>query len=146
MSGSMKASVTLTLEDKLFSGLQRLQKQMQKLKEEGQQLNLGKLERAGDSLRVLQREFQAVTSEARSLVGVADRAWAAMKRMAQVPMQHLRAGFNAVGPQSQFGKNVGIIGGAVAGYSVIKPVESYADFQNVALHSAITQNMSGPAA
>ena len=144
MSG-MKASVTLTLEDKLYSGLQRLQKSMTALKEEGRQLNLGKLQDAGNMLRGLERDFRAVTSEARSLVGVADRAFAAMKRMGQVPMQHLRAGFNAIGPQSQFGKNVGIIGGVAAGYSVMKPMEAFADYQTTLKQASLINHKYGPA-
>ena len=146
MTTPMTAAFTLTLQDKLSAGLTGIQKQFEQLPDKGKELNLGKLERADTVLRTLSREVQNLTSDLRGIEGAADRGWSAMKRMASTKFQAVKNwGQNALGPQGIGGK-LGIIGGAVAGYSVVQPVRAYADYQNIALHSAITQGLSGPPA
>ena len=144
MTTPMTAAFTLTLQDKLSAGLTGIQKQFEQLRDKGKELNLGKLERADTVLRTLSREVQNLTSDLRGIEGAADRGWSAMKRMASTKFQAVKNwGQNALGPQGIGGK-LGIIGGAVAGYSVVQPVRAYADYQNIALHSAITQGLHSP--
>lgn len=147
MTAAMKAAFTLTLEDKLSSGMKTIQDQLDRLRDKGAQLTLGKLERADDVLRAVGRQVENLTNELQRTERAADNTWRKLKGIASTSFQNLKAGWqNTWGPQGRVGGQIGVIGGIVSGVSLLKPVQSYADFQNVALHSAITKGLSGRAA
>jgi hypothetical protein len=125
----------LSLEDKLTAGLNRFKQQFENLRDVGKSLSLGKLQNAGDVLRNLGREARELTGNLRGIVGVADRAYAAIKRV----------GSATFGKEGLGGK-VGAIGSAVAGVSVAAPIMQYASFEDQLRHIAITKGLSGAAA
>jgi hypothetical protein len=137
MSTSMKAAFTLTLEDKLSAGLDRIKKQFDELRGKGNQLTLGKLERGGDLLRTLTQEVRGLTSSLRTVSATADRAWASVKRMGSATANW---GRNTFGKSS----NIGAMQAAAAGYSVYGPLESVSELSNTLRHSAITAHQYGP--
>lgn len=137
MTTAMRAAFTLTLEDKLSSGLENIKKSFDALVNVGNKLTLGKLERGGDLLRTVTQEVKNLTSNLRSIEGVADRAWASMKRMGSAGMNWTR---NTFGKSSR----IGAFQGAAAGYSVYAPLESAAELSNTLRHSAITAHQYGP--
>jgi TP901 family phage tail tape measure protein len=141
MSGALKASFTLTLEDKLSSGLKEIKSALQDLRDVGKDLTLGKLDggRAVESIRTVTREVKALTGSFDMLQATASRAWNGIKNASRPVMNW---GAKTFGPQSR----LGVFAAAAAGYSVVEPIRSYAAFQNIALHSAITKGLSGPAA
>ena len=144
----MKASFTLLLEDKLTAGMKKIGQAFVDLRKTGNELGLGKLERGADFLRTVGQEVKNLTSELRTVEAVADRAWAAMKRMGSVGFQGVASTARNVGA---FGKRAlgegGLIGAATAAggaYALMKPAQSYGDLSNILRHSAITAHKYGP--
>ncbi len=140
MTAGMRAAFTLTLEDKLSSGLNALKKQLDALRGKGEQLTLGKLERGGEMLRAMGREIRNLTSDMRAFHGTVDRTWASLKEMAH---ERLAPRVQAIKKWGEPLTKAGAIGAAVEGYSVIQPIRAYAEYQNSLKHSAITGGMYG---
>ena len=135
---NLKAVFVLDFQDKLTAGLNKITTLFSQLGNLGKKLSLGKLENGADTL---DRTATSADGLKRSLMGVvatADRAWTALKRMGEAPVQKVK---NALSHQG----SIGAVGAAVEGYSVIEPIRQFADFENIARHSAITKGMSGPA-
>lgn len=131
---ALRAALVLSLEDKLSAGLNRFKQQFEGLRDIGKRLGLGKLENGAEVLDKNAQAARGLKKELGGVVGVADRAYAAMKRM----------GSATFGKEGLGGK-VGALGAAVSGYSVVEPIRSYAGFENIARHSAITEGLSGKA-
>ena len=131
MSASMRASFTLTLDDRLSSGLKNIQQALQGLKREGNSLTLGGLERAGNVLRTMAAEVRNVAGSFNGLRASIDRAWDSMKRWSG----------RTFGAQSK----IGAFGAAAEGYSLIRPIQTFAEYQNTLKHSAITGGYYGAA-
>ncbi|HQU16622.1 MAG TPA: phage tail tape measure protein [Gammaproteobacteria bacterium] len=141
MSGSMRASFTLTLNDKLTAGLANIARKFQGLDQLGKKLTLGKLERGADTLRTLSREVQGLTSDFRGLSAAIDRGWAGLKRIANAPMQRLRnAGRGMIEHGGKLQQAAMAAGGA---YAIYKPMHEYADFDRRLRQIAITEGYSG---
>ncbi len=136
MSTNMKAAFTLTLEDKLSGGLSNIAKALGDLRDKGNHLSLGGLERGGDVLRTMTQEVQRLTSSLHTVEATADRAWSALKRMGS-------AAFGTQSRLGQVGGKVGALGAAAAGYSIYGPLESAAELSNTLRHTAITAHQYG---
>ena len=147
----MKAAFTLTLDDKLSSGLNTIKKSFEDLRSKGNTLGLGKLEKTEALFRTIGREIKNLTSDLRTVEATADRGWAGLKRMASVKFQGMekrlfgKDGFQGPGHEVKHVGQIGAIGGAIAGVSLIKPAQDYATFENTLRHIAITEKLSGPA-
>ena len=135
MAGRMTASFILKLEDQLTNGLVKLQRTFENLKRTADRLNMG-------GLVNVDRTLDAATNGAIRLVSALDRiersaqrAWAGLKRMAGGAGTALKTA----------GERVGVVGGAAAGFSILHPIEKYADYENTLRHIAISQSLSGPA-
>ncbi len=143
MATNMKAAFTLTLEDKLSSGLNAIKESLDRLKTVGGGLTLGKLQAGGDVLRTIGREAMNLTSNINGIEAAAGRAALRMKQMIMPKMQAMKEwGGKTFGPQSK----VGAFAAAAEGYSLYKPLESAAELSNILRHSAITAHQYGPAA
>jgi hypothetical protein len=151
MAATMKAAFTLTLEDKMSSAMKNIGHGLEDLKKVGSELNLGKLGQNGaELLRTVGQEVRSLTSELRTIEAVADRSWAAMKRMASVSFHNVaNAGRSIATVGKQTLGQGGLIGAAEAvggAAAIFKPARDYATFENINRHSALTQGLSGPAA
>lgn len=136
---NLRAAFVLTLEDKLSAGFQRIRGEMDQLRQLGGKLGLGKLGEGVNTLRAVGREVVALTRNFHSLGAVVDRTWSRMKQMAAAPIARVKQAFSAEG-------KLGALGSAAQGYSVVAPIHTYADFQDIALRAAITEGLSGKAA
>ena len=135
---NLRAALVLTLNDQLTAGLNRFKSQIESLRNLGRTLGLGKLQ---DGASILDKNAQAARGLTRSLTGVAgaaDRAWAAMKRAGSATTGW---GKKTFGPMSRTEAFTGL----AEGFSVIEPIRSFAGFENIARHSAITEGLSGKA-
>jgi hypothetical protein len=149
MAPSMKAAFTLLLEDKLSSGMKAIGKGFEDLRKAGKELGLGKLESGTELLRTVGREVQNLTGNLRTIEAVADRSWAALKRMSSVTF-HGAASFGrgaanlgrrALGP----GGLMGAAAAAGGAYAVLKPIRAYAGYQDTLKHIGITAGEHGAA-
>lgn len=141
MANNMKAAFTLTLEDKLSSGLNAIKVGLDKLKTAGNGLTLGKLGHEGaDLLRTIGREAVNLTSNLRGIEATAGRAAQAMRQMI-LPKVHAvqEWGKKTLGPQSR----MGAFTAAAEGYSFYKPVEVNAAYQDILRHIAISGGLHG---
>lgn len=148
MAPNMKAAFTLVLEDKLTAGLKKIEAGFQELKRTGKELGLGKLgERGADVLRTLTEEARNLTSSLRTVEAVADRGWAAMRRMASVTFRPLGQAFGKAIHRKSAPDGMREAAQAVGGYyALTEPAHAYANYENIARHSAITMGLSaGPA-
>lgn len=136
MASKLTASFILKLEDQLSNGLVKLERIFERLNSVGQKLGLGKLANALQPLQALTREGNLLTRTMTNIVQAADRAGAALARMARRGAAGLRGA----------GDKIGVIGGAVSAYAIAKPIEAYAGFDNILRHIAITEGMSGAGA
>ena len=136
MSSTLRAALVLTLDDKLSSGLKKVKEQLDGLKNIGRGLGLGKLEFGGDVLRRLAADARAVVPGLNAIIAAADRGWAALKRMGSAAHDW---GAKTFGPQSR----MGAFAAAAEGYSFIKPIREWADYDNALRHAAITEGLSG---
>ena len=137
MSGStMKASLLLTLEDKLSSGLDRLVSLLDKLSATIERItaSLGRLD--------LKRPFEDAT-------GPIDRATAALARSEHQmgilgrTAQGLHTHMRSLGAAAE---RMGVMGAIAGGVGLIAPVRAYAGYENTLRHIAITEKLSGGAA
>jgi TP901 family phage tail tape measure protein len=81
--------------------------------------------------------------EAATEIGWFERQMNALQERAVSVGQHLAPQMTAL---RAFTNQAGIVGGAIAGASVIAPAERYADYENILRHIAITEGLSGAAA
>jgi hypothetical protein len=138
MSGTLKASLVLSLNDQLTAALQRFKSEFNQLKQIGQGLSLGKLGNGADVLRSLGRMAREAAGDIGKIGTAADHAWNSLKRMTSAVGGRFG---KALGEQSR----AGVFAGAVEGYSVIKPIQEYAGYENTLRHTAITEKLTGPA-
>ncbi len=139
MSGSttMRASLLLTLEDQLTGGLERLLGALNSLTE-----TIDKISAAFGHLNIgapftkADGHIKETTDHIKAL----DDQLAVVARTSTTVGEKLQ---NAWEHAAKLGNRLGVIGGAVAGYSVIAPVEDYAKYENVLRHIAITEGLSG---
>jgi hypothetical protein len=135
-SGGMTASFVLKLEDQLTNGLVKLQRTFENLKRVADRLNLGGLVNVDRTLDAATNGAIRLTTALGRLEKGAHNAWSALRRMA--------GGVGAA--MKQASERVGVIGGAVAGYSITAPIRAYAGYENTLRHIAITEQLSGSAA
>ena len=128
---NLRAALTLTLEDKLSAGLDRLKDGLTKLKDVGKQLSLGKLGDAAQTLQAIISSANTLASALRSVEAVASRAGAAVKRVWE----------KRFGEQSRAGG----FAAAAEGYSVIAPVEKYARYEDELRRIGIMKGLTGAA-
>ena len=138
MANNMTAALIFTLNDRLTAGLNRFKQQFESLRDLGKSLGLGKLENGAGILDRTASAARSLTSSLHGVVGMADRAWAAIKRMGSGAAEW---GKRTFGPMS----NVGALGAAAQGISVAVPVMMYASFEDTLRHIAITKGLSGTA-
>ena len=136
---NLKAMLVLELKDQLTEGLNKITKLFDQLGSLGKKLSLGKLENGSDGLRKTGMEAETLVGHLRGVSNAADRAWSALRRMGEAPVRKIGQALGAQGA-------IGALGAAAQGYSLYAPVEKYADFENIARHSAITEGLSGAAA
>ena len=132
----MKASLLLTLEDQLTSGLDRLVQLLGGLNEV--------IEKVTGSLSRL-----ALGEKFEQAVAPIDAAAAAV---AKVDQQLVKAGKTAATLHERFQKlwhaaaEIGPMGGAAAGFGIVEPVKKFAEYENTLRHIAITEGKDGAAA
>lgn len=132
----MKASLLLTLEDQLTSGLDRLVQLLDRLGETIEKLT-GSLSR----LSLGETFGQAVAP--------IDAAAAAV---AKVDEQLVKTGKTAATLHDRFqtlwqaAQHIGPMGGGAAGFGIVEPVKQYAEYENTLRHIAITEGKSGAGA
>ena len=142
MTAAMRAAFTLTLDDKLSSGLNTIKKAFDELRNKGQELTLGKLERGGDALRKVSEDVRKLTSDLRGIEQSADRAGGSLRKMASVRVEALKNwGQHTLGPQSR----MGAFAAAAEGYSIYGPSRLNAKYKDDIIHIGITKNLSGDA-
>jgi len=136
--GEMKASLLLTLEDQLSAGLTGLMEKLDKL-----------IGVTGDGFtklgEKLDQAFSGVgpaTKKAAEHVGVFESVLKTLGETAGTVGKKLDAMWGAGG---RLADKIGGIGGAVAGISIVEPVEQYANYENTLRHIAITEGKSGDA-
>jgi TP901 family phage tail tape measure protein len=133
---NMTASFILKLEDKLSGGLAKLQRTFEALKRTAERINLGGLAGAG-------REIDGATAGANRLAGALGR----IERAAHGAMGALgRLASRAGAGIRRAADHIGVIGGVAAGYSVMAPIRAYAGYEAILRQTAITEQLSGPAA
>jgi TP901 family phage tail tape measure protein len=158
-AGNMTAALHLVLDDKISAGLKLMTKQLDGLRDAGKQIGLGKLT---SGLEELRRGISSATSMKGVISAIgsaAERSGQQIKRMAQdlafaakyhatLGMQSLgRSLNNASHPNMTTAREqIGVIGGAAAGYSVIEPMRKYSEQEVILRQIAITKGLSGNAA
>ncbi len=168
-TAAMKASLVLNFEDKLSSGLSKLEQQLDKLKQLGREQGLGKLENAFEDLqrsavaaRDLAGELRGVGTATKEVGTAAKGAYADLKRMtgayADIQKQRAftrndaamlwggpRAAERVGGERGGAGGMMAGLGSLAAGYGIMKSSRAYADFEDIARRAAITKGLSGAA-
>ena len=142
MAGSLKASFILKLEDQLSGGLGKLTKMLSSLSNLTSKLTLdplsrsaGKLPGVAQSIGALSRALEGVGTAAGRAEAMMGRMWNRAKGFAGTSLGRLRG----------LGERIGPIGGAVAGVSVLGPIEHWSEMSNMLRHIAITEKLTGPA-
>ena len=146
----MKAALVLTLDDKLSAGLKPMKDGLEKIKQIGKDLGLGKLENAAKPLERANAELRTMASE---LQTVSREIGAVQSRYARLGQSVRNAG-NGIG-RGLFGQhgvqNAGQGGGLVAAGAAVAgavaigaPIRKFADQEDALRHIVITSNLSGP--
>lgn len=139
MNNNLRAALVLTLKDELSAGLENIRNIMGGIRAVGQQLSLGRLQNAGSVLRGISTEASGLVGHLKQIVASARTAGLTFERMKAATTGWASRTFGA---QSR----VGALGSAMEGFSVVEPIRSYAEFENLARQSAITKGLSGAAA
>ena len=148
----MKAALVLTLEDKLSAGLKGVKDVMSKVKQEGKDLTLGKLEEALKPVEKLGNELKSIASDLRQVSSQADHAQSRLSRLGQSIRgigSSLRQGMFGQHEAQNARQRGGLVGAGEAvagGVAVAMPVMKFADYEDTLRHIAISENLSGTAA
>jgi TP901 family phage tail tape measure protein len=153
MSGTaeMKASLLLTLEDQLSGGVTRLMETIDKLIATTDKLASG-FGALGDRLDSVFNKANEKAEQAKTTIGGFERALSHLGETAATVGKQLDAMWagvekSAVGQAgarlTHASQQIGIMGGAAAGFGVLEPVKTFAEFENVLRHIAITEGKSG---
>jgi TP901 family phage tail tape measure protein len=134
--GEIKASLLLTLDDQLSAGLTGLMEKLDKL--------IGVtgdgFTTLGDKLDAAFSKVGPATKKAAEHVGVFEKVLIGLGDTAGAVGKKLDGMWTGAG---HFADKIGGIGGAVAGISIVEPVEQYAAYENTLRHIAITEGKSG---
>ncbi len=134
MSKSLKANFVLSLEDQLSGGLAKLNKALSALGDLGKRLNLDPLTSSGAKIPGLTQAVNGLGRGLEAVATAAGRAEAALARMWKSTGSKLKG----------LGERIGPVGSALAGVSVLGPIEHWGDYSNTLRHIAITQGKTGP--
>jgi TP901 family phage tail tape measure protein len=136
MATRLTASFTLKLDQTLTGPLLKIQGIFDKLKDTLGKLKMDGLARAVPDLQRTENAANGVLRVFDRIITTTGSATAAVRRF----------GSAAASSMKSAGDRIGVIGGAVSGYSVYGAINRYADFENILRHVAITEKLSGPAA
>jgi TP901 family phage tail tape measure protein len=133
----MVASLRLDLKDNLSKGLENFKAVFKSLRDLGRSLSLGKLGEGGaaSALHNLSKEARGLAGNLKAIVTNSDAAHAALSRVKSW-------GSNTFGPQSR----IGAFGAAAEGYSLVAPIQRYAEIEDIARRASITKGLDGAAA
>ena len=187
MSGStsdLRAQFTLSLEDKLSAGLDKLLAKFDRLKALAGRLGMEKLAEAGAGIERTTGKIGQLDSKLQAVAGAASRATQAIRETtfaaaAGIKLPQIDAGafgrslqtaIEAEAPAAsrslwnriasgaggasrriregfgRFNEHVGLMGGAIAGIGLEKPIRDAAELDRTLTSIAVTKGMSGAAA
>lgn len=157
-TSNLTAALHLVLDDKIAPGLKAMSKQLDGLRDAGKQIGLGKLTSGLDELRRGIGAAQNMRDVIAAIGNQAQRSGRQIKAMAQdlafAAKYHATLGMQALRDKGSglrkrigdAGDKIGVVGGAIAGYSVVEPVRKFAAQEDILRHIAITKGLSGNAA
>ncbi len=135
MTADMKASVLLTLEDRLSAGLEKL---------------LGVLDRFAETVDGIGKKLKSLDFErpfdkgARSMDRASHSAMR-MERSLGLVGRALRGTHVHMTSLARASERLGMFGAAAGGFAAIQSTRAYADYENVLRHIAISEGKSGAA-
>lgn len=140
MAAQLKASFVLALEDQLSGGLAKLNKALSALGDLGRRLTLDPLARSAQAIPGATSAVNALNRAIDATGVAAGRAEAAMGRL----WSRVKAGAGtAMGGLRSAGERIGVVGAAVGGIGMAGALHSYAEYENILRHTAITEGKSG---
>jgi TP901 family phage tail tape measure protein len=148
MANQMVASLLLKLEDQLSGGLDKLTSQLDRMRDVASKLQLSGLKDADQLVEALNKRIGASASELYRMqqrVREIGPAFAAMERIAKASLTGVWEATAATRAKiGEFGNKLGVVGGVAGAYSLAKPIEDYAAYDQQLRAIAITEHKTGP--